>query len=157
VSPLTKVNKQIQDAQNKHNAAERKLKGLADKLMKLKRRKAMLKTFMSAVPTYEMGEKNKIVIPTLKERENDIHQEAQSSSVVQTCNTGEIRTMQLNDKCDKELGNNLDDKVGILGARGVLKPNEDKLTTEDELQQTKNALDTGIKDIVSVLMLITMA
>jgi hypothetical protein len=157
VSPLAKVSKQIQDAQNKHDALERRLKGLADKLMKLKERKARLITLNSAVPTYKMGEKNTIVIPTLKEGGNDIHEAAQSFSVVPTCITGEIRTMQLNDKCNKELGNNFDDKVGILGARGVLKPNEDKLTTEDELQQTKNALDTGIQDIVSVLMLITMA
>jgi hypothetical protein len=157
VSPLAKVSKQIQDAQNKHDALERRLKGLADKLMKLKERKARLITLNSAVPTYKMGEKNTIVIPTLKEGGNDIHEAAQSFSVEPTCITGEIRTMQLNDKCNKELGNNFDDKVGILGARGVLKPNEDKLTTEDELQQPKNALDTGIQDIVSVLMLITMA
>jgi hypothetical protein len=157
VSLLTKVNKQIQDAQNKHDAAERKLKGLADKLMKLKRRKAMLKTFMSAVPTHEMGEKNKIVIPTLKEGENDIHQAAQSSSVVPTYNTGEIRTTQLRYKCNEKNAKNFDDEIGILGAREVLKPNEDILTTEDELQQTKNALDPGKTDIVSALMLITMA
>ena len=157
VLPLTKVNKQIQDAQKKHDAAERKLKGLADKLMKLKRRKAMLKTIMSAVPTYEMGEKKKIVIPTLKEGENDIHQAAQSSSVVPTYNTGEIRTTQLRYKCNEKNANNFDDEIGILGAREVLKPNEDILTTEDELQQTKNALDPGKTDIVSALMLITMA
>jgi hypothetical protein len=104
-----------------------------------------------------MGEKNTIVIPTLKEGGNNINEAVPSFSVVPTYITKEIRTKQLNDKCNKELGNNFDDKVGILGARGVLKPNEDKLTTEDKLQQTKNALDPGKTDIVSVLMLITMA
>jgi hypothetical protein len=39
VSPLAKVSKQIQDAQNKHDALECRLKGLADKLMKLKKEK----------------------------------------------------------------------------------------------------------------------
>jgi len=37
--------------------------------------------------------------------------------------------MQLNNKCNKKTANNFDDEIGILGARGVLKPNEDKLTT----------------------------
>jgi len=56
--------------------------------------------------------------------------------------------MQLNDKCHKELGNTFDDEIGILKAKKVLKINEDKLTTEEKLQQTINALNTEKQDIV---------
>jgi len=64
VPPLTKVRNQIQDAQKKYDALERRLKDLANKLMKLYEKEARLTTLNSAVPTYKTEEKKTDVIPT---------------------------------------------------------------------------------------------
>ena len=62
--PLTKVRNQIQDAQKKYDSLERRLKALANKLMKLKEKEAWLTSLNSAVPTYKTEEKKTDVIPT---------------------------------------------------------------------------------------------